>query len=128
MAFIIDEQNESVDQGKWFDFQESKFLIASSSSLKFVRALTRLNKPHRRQLERGMMDPAEQQKVLIQAMAQAILLDWQNVKDKSGADVPFSPEAASKALKSPMLREFVMEISADLSNFKEEDTDEDVKS
>lgn len=128
MPFIIDEQNEQIEQGKWFDFRESKFLIASSASLKFMRTMTRMQKPFRRQIEKNQLDPADNQKILVNAMAESIVLDWKNVVGRDRVEVPYSREAAAKALKDPSFREFVMEISADLANFREEESEEEEKS
>jgi hypothetical protein len=121
MPLIIDEQNDQIDNGIWREFEGSEFLIASSASIKFMRTMARLQKPFRRQLEKNELDPAEQQKMLIQALSQSILLDWKGVQNKAGEDVKYTTTDGAKALKNPAFREFVMEVSSDLANFKAEE-------
>lgn len=129
MSLIFDEQNTSIDSGVWRDLNESKFLIASSASLKFVRTLTRLQKPHRRKIDRNEMDPGEMQNILIQAISESVLLDWKGVKNREGAEVEYTPERGRQALKNnPAFREFVMEVSSDLGNFQAEEREHEVKS
>jgi hypothetical protein len=128
MPFIIDEQNNRGEEGVWQEYEGSKFLLASSGSLKFLRVMARLQKPHRRKIDRGQLEPELQQKMLIDAMAEAVVLDWQGVQNKAKEDVPFSVAGAKAALTAdPSFREFVMEFSSDLANFKAEQAEEDVK-
>lgn len=124
MPLIIDEQNTKIDTGSWVEFKDSHFLIASSSSLKFLRTMARLQKPYKRKIERNEMDPGDQQKILIQAISESVLLDWKGVQNSTGNEVPYSKDLGAQALKNdPEFREFVMEISSDLANFKQEESE-----
>lgn len=119
MFQIADEPNPTIDSGSWIDFKDAKFLIAHSGNVRFQRAMQRLQKPFRRKIDKGEMDPADQKRILIQALAEAILLDWQGVSNASGQAVQYSRELAIKALTNDdELREFVIEYSLDLANFK----------
>ena len=111
--------NESLEQGAWAPYRDSEFRIAYANNNKFQRVMQRLQKPHRRKIERNEMDPAEMKSILIQALAEAVLLDWRKVVDASGNEVPFSKELALKSLKyDEEFRDFVMEVSSDIANFK----------
>lgn len=120
MFQIADNPNAAIDTGSWTDFRGAKFLIAHSGNMRFQRAMQRMQKPFRRKIEKNEMDPADQKRILIQALAEAILLDWKDVANSTGQGVPYSRELAIKALTNDdELREFVMEYSLDLANFKE---------
>jgi len=59
-------------------------------------------------------------------MSEGLLLDWKNVGDSSGADVPFSPDVAAQALaNNDDLRDYLQEYALDLENFREEEVQEE---
>jgi hypothetical protein len=121
MFNIAEQPNEKLEAGVWGEYQGAKFLIAHAGNDKFQRSLNRLQKPFRRKIEKGDMDPAESRKIISRAMAEAILLDWKDVA-KNGEAVSYSVELATMALNNDsQFREFVMEFSADQANFREED-------
>ena len=124
MGFKVPETpNAKLDEGTEVEYEGSTFRVAHAGNITFQRTLARLQKPYKRQLDKGDLDPATQKKLLIKALSMAILLDW------SGVDVPYSQKAAEQALANDeAFREFIMEFSMDLANFKEEEEAEDVKS
>lgn len=125
MALIYDQQYNKVDDGVWAEFEGSKFLIVHTGNIKFQRAMARLQAPHRRKIEKNQMDPGEMKTLLCRAMAEALVLDWKEVKGKNGQDAAFSKENVETALKhNDSFREFVMEFSGDLNNFREEEVKE----
>lgn len=118
--FIFDEKLASIDQGVWVKYEGSEFLVAHSSNLKFQRALARLQSPHRRKIDKGVMDPGEMKNILCRAIAEAILMDWKNVKSKSGDVVAYDVEKGFQALRnSDEFRDFIQEFSTEIANFKE---------
>lgn len=125
--FVISENpNAALEQGTWVEYRGGEFLIAHAGNLKFQRALNRLQRPHRRKLEKNEMDPGDQRKLLIQAIAEGILLDWKGVKDSKGGDVPYSVKMAVTALTNDeSFREFIMEYSAEMENFRREEIEEE---
>ena len=122
MSFKIPEKpTEGVDDGVWADYEGSRFKIAYATNVRFLRAKQRLEQPHRRKIENGTMDPAEHRRILSKAMADAILLDWSGVKGENG-DVPYTAKLGELALLfDESFRDFVMNFSMDLSNFKDEE-------
>lgn len=126
MAFVLhSERNSALDDGVWADFGGSRFLIASTSNSKFMRAMNRLQAPFRKQIEKGTMDPDDTKNIVVKSLAEAILKGWEDVKDPTGKDVPFSKEMAIIALaNNEELREFVQEFATDLANFREQDIEE----
>jgi hypothetical protein len=117
--FIFDDKIASIDEGVWVTYEGSQFLVAHSSNMKFQRALARLQAPHRRRIEKGSVDPGEMKNILCQSMAEAVILDWKDVKSKDGETVPYSVQNGTTALKnSDEFREFIQEFSSELANFK----------
>lgn len=121
MAFKIPKTPVvELEEGSWTEYQGSSFKIAYAGSTRFARVKDRIEKPHRRMIEKGQVDPADQKKWLIQALAEAILLDWKKVSDEDGNEVPYSKAAAVQALtNSEDFRDFVMTFSMELANFRE---------
>lgn len=122
MSFQFKEQaNKNLDAGTWADYQGAKFLIAHAGSDRFQRRMQALQKPYRRKMERGEMDPADTRRIMTQAMGEAILLGWEGVK-RGEEEVQYSSKLAIQLLTNdPALRDFVMEYSTDLQNFRDED-------
>lgn len=123
--FVFDQQYNKVDDGVWADFEGSKFLIVHSGNLKFQRIMARLQAPHRRKIEKNQMDPGELKAILCKAMAEALVLDWKGVIGKDKQEAPFSSTNVEIALRqNDSFREFVMDFSNDLNNFREEEVEE----
>jgi hypothetical protein len=123
MAFKIPKTPQvELEEGTWTDYEGSKFKIAYAGSIKFARVKDQIEKPHRRMIEKGAVDPADQKKWLIQALAKAILLDWKDVHDEDGQEVQYSVNNAIQAMtNSEEFRDFVMTFSMELANFREAD-------
>lgn len=114
--------NPALEAGTWAKYQDAEFLIAHAGNIKFQRAMTRLQRPFRRKIEKGDMDPVDQRNIIIQAMSEAILLGWKGVNGEDGQPAEFSRESAQKFLKNDEpFRDFVMEYAMDMQNFKDEE-------
>ena len=123
MSFVIsDKPNDRVDQGVWVEYEGSRFLLAAAGNDNFIRRMTALRKPYRRQEERGDgIDPAKLRQITIQATAETVLLNWEGVKvqqNGEAVDLPYSVKAAVQALTNSIpFRNWVMEFSMDMQNF-----------
>lgn len=123
--FQFDADNETLDQGTWVPYMGSEFLVAHISSMKFQRALNRLQLPHRKKIADGTLDPEIQRDVTCRAMAEAILLDWRKVADSKGQVVEFSKERALTALrKDPEFRDFISETAMSMAHFRKEEAEQ----
>lgn len=121
----ITSESLSTENGIWRDFDDSEFLIAHMSSIRFQRALARAQQPYRKKIEAGTLDPGLQRKVTCQAMAEGIVLDWRKVTDDKGAEVEYSTKACCNLLeKNAHFREFVSDVALNLTNFHEEEVEE----
>jgi hypothetical protein len=123
--FQHDADNPLIDDGVWRDFKGSRFLIAHTSSDKFQRALSRYQQPHRKAIDEKRLDPVIGKEILCHAMADALLLDWQNVVDRTGQKSKYTPALGYAALKrSPAFRDFVSDVGQELSNFVESEVED----
>jgi len=123
--FQIDADLSSLESGVWEEYQDSKFLIAHISNVKFQRALARYQQPHRRKITEGTLDPEKNKEIVARAMSEAVLLDWKNVVDASKQEVKYTPQLAYQALmRDPEFRDFVSEFAMAMSNFKSAEVDE----
>ena len=123
--FKFDEDLKKVDEGVWMDFEGSKFLIAHISNMKFQRALSRLQQPHRRKIEQGSIDPNLNKRIVAEAMAEGVLLDWKNVGSVGGETPAYTPKLGMTALmKSVEFRDWVSEIATNMSNYRDEEISE----
>lgn len=104
--------------GVWLEFDDAKFLIAANQNPNHRKVQTRLSKKNQRALRTG--DDAAQDGIVIEAMAEAIVLGWENINDGAGQPFSYSKENAIKLLTStPLIREFCAMESMRLSNFQD---------
>lgn len=123
--FKFDKENNQFEDGVWMPFDGSEFLIAHSSSVKFQRALARLQQPHRKRIEAGTMDPEESKRIVCQAMAEGVLLNWRNVISSAGEPVDYNKARGTEALlKDPSFRDFVSEVSMAATNYVQTEVEE----
>lgn len=113
-------------RGKWVKNQDAEFLIASSNSPKYQRALRRHAQTE--SATKVKNDPETQDRVLVEAMADAILLDWRGEVKLKGVDMPCNRENKIKLLQIAAFRHWVAEQMQDIANFQaEEDKAEDAE-
>jgi hypothetical protein len=123
MAMIIGKEVKGVNKGRWVKFEGSQFLVAHTSNLKFQRIIQQLQHPYRKKIEESKLDPAILKDIMCDGMSKAILLDWKEVQDTEGNEVPFSIEAAKAVLLvDDDFREFIQATAADFSAYKQEQT------
>lgn len=123
MAFVIGSVDENKqEKGIWVELSNSKFLVAYSGNTEYIKIATRLRKPYERAIKKGTIDAESLENVLCKAMAQGLLLDWKNVTDVEGNQVPYSEEMAESALKNdPDFRAFILETAENLEAFRKDD-------
>jgi hypothetical protein len=124
--FTFDTDHSLIDTGVWAEYQGGRFLIAHISNIRFQRELAKLQQPHRKKIEAGTLDPQTNRDLLCKAMAEGVLLDWQDVKSVGSDDpVPYSKEAGFKAIsRDPEFRDFITEFAVNLQNYRNEEIEE----
>lgn len=126
MSFeIAEEPLATIDEGVWREYKGSEFKIAYATNMRFMRAKQRLEKPHKRDIENDRLDPSVHRGIMVKAMAEGILVDWRGLK----GDPKYSVKLAEKALANDEeFREFVMNVSMELENFKTEEREHEGES
>ncbi len=105
----------AAEEGKWFEYDGSRFLIAAHNTPKYQKALTKHGKKNQAALRRE--DHEAISSMAVEVMADAILLGWENVKD-GDKDFPYSRSNAIVLLSSAMeFKAFVENSSMNLANF-----------
>ena len=127
-AFANNEELET--QGIVVDYGPAgKFLIARAggANRKFQRVSEKVFRPYRRQIEAKTIDPKVADKLLAQVFAQTVILGWENVTDRDGNELEFSPDNAQKLLLDlPDLFASLREEAVAAANFRADEVEEDL--
>jgi hypothetical protein len=112
-------------EGVWRKFEDAEFRIAGSNSPRYQRSLRRHAQSATAKLK---TDPATQDRMLIEAMADTILIEWKGKVTLKGKQLAVTRENKVTLLSVPFFRNWVAEQMQDISNFRaaadaEEDAD-----
>lgn len=106
------------NQGTWIEGPEgSRFLIRSADSKQYRRAL--LQAARKESATKLRKDPEAQRRLTVDAMAEAIILDWQGV-EQDGQPLPCTVENRKALLEITELRELIATEAQDTANFRSE--------
>lgn len=116
---------ESEENGKWFEELQPGFSIKLRrvTSKAYLQARRRILKHNRKFARNGLFSPEQQERMLIEAMAEGLIADWRGpaMRDLEGNALPYSKEAAVMLLtKMPALRQEVIVICGTIDNFRVE--------
>jgi len=101
-----------------------KVRIARIGNPKYQKRFQALSKPHRRALRRGTLSDEIAEKLLIQCLAETIVLDWEGLEE-NGKEVKYSTENAVRILTEyPDLRNYVNDIANEMEGYQEDDNEE----
>ena len=113
-AFTTDQDLEV--KGIVLDFGDGEWVRisrAGGGNKKFIKLFESLMKPYRRAFELGTMDDKKAAKILHEAFAKAIVLEW-NITDEDGKPIEFTVENAIKVFED--LPEFFGTIKTEAEN------------
>lgn len=114
---------ERGEQGTWVQYEDAEFLIRSTHSKAYRRALTRHAKGKSNHRLTKDIEAAED--FAIAAMAEGILIDWKNITEK-GKKLPCTLDNRIRVLKiAAPIREFLAQQAQDIATFETEDEQED---
>lgn len=104
--------------GVWKKFDDAEFRISGVNSPAYQRALRR----HGAAVTQSKLknDPATQEKLLIEAMADSILQDWKGNVKMNGKNLPVTRENKIILLSIPTFRNWVAEQMQEIENFQAE--------
>jgi hypothetical protein len=119
---------ELVEEGKWVEYCGVPLKVGRTNSKRFKKAFRRLSKPYERKMRENKLDPETSEKLYCRAMAEAVLLDWD--ENQFPGKVAYSHDAAEQLLLDDVdCRDFVAEVAGDAENyFAEEEEDKMGKS
>lgn len=110
------------NEGRWFELGDGAAVkVARDGNRAHKEALKRLWRPNRAALRSGSLPDDLVEKLAIQAMAEAVLLDWRGIEE-GGATLPYSREAAERLLAQYKdFRETVAALAGDMANYQAQD-------
>ena len=132
--FKTDENLEK--SGIWFQYgfnYEGKPIRilcarAGGSNTKFLSALERKGKPYRSLIQNDSMDKDLIKRLTIEAYAEKVVLNWENVENAEGEELEFSVEACIKLFEDlPDLFTDLQEQTQKSAFFKAEINEADAK-
>lgn len=96
---IFETETDAEVSGTWIDIGPSKFKLARAGGANenFLKTAAKRIKPFQSALESLPKKAADEMAQGI--FVDTILLDWQNVTDRSGQEIPYSRDAAKKLLQ-----------------------------
>jgi hypothetical protein len=117
---------EDAENGKWFTLSpEIKVKLRRFKSKKSRKVRERLEAPYKRTMRGGELPEAVLESILLEQMAEAIIVDWKGFTDREGNAVPYSKEAALQIMDAlPELRDELANMAIKLDNFRDEDKEE----
>jgi hypothetical protein len=88
--FKTDKKLET--EGVILDYGSFQITVARAggSNKKFQKALSDLAKPHTLAMKNQTMDPELADRLMVEAYADSIILNWKGVTDESGKKIPFN--------------------------------------
>jgi hypothetical protein len=105
-----------------------KIARAGGSNAVFVKTLEKATRPYRKQMESGTLSDDVANDLFIQVFAESVVKDWENVTDRDGNDLQFSVDNCVKLFKDlPDLFSDVRNAASDVSNFRVEELENDIK-
>lgn len=129
--FATDEKKE--EGGAWIMVNEAYGLrikvrrLRSDTVVKAYERILREELGEGKLRKPGDIDDAMSMHMFKRQLAEAVLVDWENVRDtETGEEVPFSVEAAMEAVAYKDFRDFVVQAANERDSFRE-DADKDAE-
>ncbi len=114
---------QKIEQGVWLDYDGSEFLVASSRSHRYRRAVERAHRRYESTIRRKALSSDESDRIMHAIHAETILLDWRGVTE-DGKPVAYSKEACMRLLASvPEFYDWLVEVAANVEVFRDADTE-----
>lgn len=127
---------EAEQEGVWVEYGPNddgtipafKIARAGKSNKKWLKAVERATKPHRRAMELGTIDNVLAEKLMRDVFAESVLTDWRNVQDKDGKPLAFSKAEAVALLEAlPELYDDLNEKASKAAMFRDEALENEAK-
>lgn len=117
------------EDGAWISIgDEASLKIARLGNRAYRDAFQKRIKPYRRQIRTQTMDDKIAEKIMIECLAETILLDWSGMEDDKGQKIAYSSAKAQEYLKAYKdFRELVVELASEMENFRQQEDEADEK-
>jgi len=122
--FKTDRQLE--EEGVWVpvDGAGAKIKVARINNPRYKKYFQRITKPYRRQIRSGNLSEDLAEKLLVDALANTILLDWEGLT-KGGKKFPYTVDNARQLLsESPDFRDLVSDAAGEMESFRARELEE----
>lgn len=115
-------------EGVWFNIDETcRLCVARFGNDRFKELMSKKARPYKQSIRNDTLPEALYDKLLVDAMAETILLGWENLEE-NGQPVPYSVENAKRLLTEYKdFRDLVSNFSNEAAAFKAEEREADVK-
>ena len=121
------QTNKSAEEeGIWVDVDGNgtRVKVARINNARYKKYFQKITKPYKRQIRNGTLAEELAEKLLVDALANTILLDWKGFT-KGGEDFPYSTDNARSFLQeSADFRDFVSDAANEMENFRAEELEE----
>lgn len=128
---LLETDTDAEENGRWFrDLMQDETNIAVKlrrmTSQKSIQVRRRLDRQYRNKMnKRGEYDEAFGMQVVIEQIAEAIIVDWDNIIGRDGKPMECTKENKIELLtKLPAFRDAVIIFANEMDNFRLEDGDE----
>lgn len=113
------------ENGVWVDIGDGgQLLVARMGNPRYLEVVRRISRPHKNRIRTKSINEELSDDILIQAMAEAILLDWKGLEDDKGKPIKYSKEAAYELMKGMRdFRNLVVEIASEQAAFRREENE-----
>ena len=118
-----DENKEK--EGIWQDMGDGiRIRIARIGNPNYQKLFQRLSKPHRKAIRRGTLKEDVAEALMIECMAETIVLDWEGI-ELDGKKLPYSKENAVMILTEfKDLREYINDFANEMEAYMQEQNEE----
>ncbi|HBL31851.1 MAG TPA: hypothetical protein DD490_33935 [Acidobacteria bacterium] len=114
------------EDGVWVDVDGNgtKIKVARINNPRYKKHFQKITKPYKRQIRNGTLSEDLAEKLLVDALASTILLDWKGFT-KGGEPFPYSVDNARQFLgESADFRDFVSDAANEMENYRAEELEE----
>lgn len=126
-AFEVD--TDLSQEGVWCDIADARLKVARYGNKKFQDALKIAMTPYKRLVEQGRLNDDIAEKILIEAIANHVLLGWENLS-VNGKHLDYTVDNAIWILSQPEykdFRELVISMAQEADLFRKEEVKETVE-
>lgn len=124
---ICETDTTAEENGRWFkdiygDGTNIDVKLRHLSSSESMSVRRRLDRANRRLMVKGEYPTSVAIQLLIEQIAEAVLIDWRGVLDKDGSEIPYSKETAVMLMtKLRTFRDGIVAMCQSIDNFRIED-------